>query len=103
MLAYGQLDLKLALASSMVHTPSNRRNTMTAALFYTEQREAPDSGDPGQTAAHLPNPARERRQRLRLLRKQLRKERDPSRTAGIPRPHESPQYLLAGSFGSRII
>lgn len=75
---------------------------MTAVLIPNE-REATAEEDRPQASGQPATSAREHRKRLRLLRKQLRGERSLYRTTSNPRPHESPQLLLAGSFGSRII
>ncbi|NYG17443.1 hypothetical protein BJ956_001962 [Arthrobacter psychrochitiniphilus] len=75
---------------------------MTAISIHGEC-EATTTGDGEQALVQSANSAREQRRRLRLLRKRLREGTAPSRTASIARPHESPQMLMAGSFGSRII
>lgn len=74
---------------------------MTATLIDNEGQAA--AGHREQDSVQPAISARERSRRLRLLRKQPREGAAPNRSAGIARPHESPQILLAGSFGSRII
>ena len=75
---------------------------MTAVLIPNE-REATVEEERAQASGQPATSAREQRQQLRLLRKQLRGERSLNRSTSNPRPHESPRFLLAGSFGSRII